>query len=203
LNLEELLRLQPKFHLDEEGQPISWGIGFDVLEFLDDRLSEAHTTLETGAGMSTVVFALNGCQHTVITPAERESVLIREFCEEHRISLSALEFVQERSEFALPHLQCGALDVALIDGRHAFPTPFIDWFYTAARLRKGGLMMIDDIQLKTGEILRDFMMADPRWRQVEELGKTSVFEKLRDDVHEGEWNTQPYLLQFSDVSSDV
>lgn len=197
---EELLRLHPAFHLDGEGRPISWGIGEELLRFVGERLRDGDRTLETGAGISTVYFTLLGCRHTAITPASRELDLIREFCREHEIPTDRLELVPERSEWALPvrlpqWTAAGeSLDLVLVDGRHAFPSPFIDWFYGAAAMRVGGWMVVDDTQLLTGRQLRDFMAADPHWRSVTEIGKSAVFEKLDAAIHEPEWDGQPYLL---------
>ena len=39
------------------------------------------------------------------------------------------------------------LDFVLIDGGHGFPTPMLDWFYGAGRLRRGGVAVFDDVQL--------------------------------------------------------
>jgi len=47
------------------------------------------------------------------------------------IDLSNLTFVNKPSEQYLPAvIQDGALDVVLIDGKHTFPWPMIDWHYT-------------------------------------------------------------------------
>jgi hypothetical protein len=48
------------------------------------------------------------------------------------------------------------LDIVLIDGAHAFPFPFLDWYFTASALKAGGLLVIDDVQIATGTILADF-----------------------------------------------
>jgi hypothetical protein len=61
----------------------------------------------------------------------------------------------------LPRCQLANLDLILLDGKHAFPWPVVDWFYTADRLKQGGLMIIDDAQMRSVGVLRDFMAADP------------------------------------------
>ena len=197
MTLEELCALAPKFHLDAKCEPISWGLNRDVLSVIAQRVSSGDSTLETGSGMSTVAFALNGCRHTAISPAERELQKIREFCGEHKIPLDDVQMIPQRSEVALPALAMTSLDLVLIDGRHAFPTPFIDWFYTAENLKIGGLMVIDDTQLETGRFLASFMEVDPHWRQVEQVANTTFFEKVRSGVHDGGWTDQPYIANLA------
>jgi len=191
---DELLALDPPFHVDAHGEPISWGIGADLLRFLGERLRDGGRTLETGAGVSTVYFALLRCRHTAITPLAREVDLIRRFCAEHGIALDRVELIVGRSEYALPRMPGEPLDLVLVDGRHAFPSPFIDWFYGAAALRTGGWMVVDDTHLLTGRTLLEFMTEDPHWGAVSEIGKSAVFEKLDDGVHDAEWDEQPYVL---------
>lgn len=193
MTLDELLRLHPLVHLDAHGDPISWAIGEDVLRYLDGLLQPGWRTMETGSGMSTLVFLINGCHHTAISPSAREFEVIREFCRGHDIDLSHFDGIAERSELALPNLTAANLDLFLIDGRHAFPSPYVDWFYGAAMLKVGGLVVVDDTQLLTGAVLRDFLAEDTHWRTVQLFGKTAVFEKLDDDIHAGEWNLQPYI----------
>jgi len=194
MNFDDLLRLHPRIHLDEKGEPISWAIGEDVLRYLDRVLEPGWTTVETGSGMSTLVFVVNGCRHFAISPAAREFDVIHAFCREHGIDAAGFTPIVERSERVLPELRVEDVDLFLIDGRHAFPSPYVDFYYGAELLRTGGLMVVDDTHLLTGAVLRDFLAEDTHWRTVELFDKTAVFEKLDDRIHVGEWNTQPYIL---------
>lgn len=151
--------------------------------------------METGAGLSTLVFALRGCHHTAISPDGDEFQRLRRFSNENGIDLQNVTLIESRSEFALPGLHTIDLDCFLVDGRHAFPSPFIDWFYGAQYLKPGGLMVIDDTQIWTGKVLEDFLQSESHWRSVKSFDKTSIFEKLDMQVHTGEWNNQPFILR--------
>jgi predicted O-methyltransferase YrrM len=83
-------------------------------------------TLETGCGYSTIIFALKGMRHTVISPIFEEHQRIGEWCDANEIDLSNVEFKLGRSEDLLPALKPEPLDLVLIDGWHAFPAPFLD-----------------------------------------------------------------------------
>jgi hypothetical protein len=195
MDLQTLLQLSPEFHQDEHGRSVSWAIGDDVLQFISDHVRPGSWTMETGSGMSTVVFAWSGCRHYSIAPWHDEFEKIRSFCHKHEIDLENTTLKEGFSETTLPALMATSrLDFFLVDGRHAFPTPYIDWYYGARMLRIGGLMTIDDTQLLTGAVLADFMREDNFWREVEVFDKTAVFEKLNDEFHSVEWNQQPYIL---------
>jgi hypothetical protein len=120
---------------------------------------------------------------------------VRSFFRAEGISLDKMNFAVGRSELVLPGLDLHDLDLFLIDGRHGFPTPFIDWFYGAAALRVGGLMIVDDTQLRTGALLVDFLTADPCWRTAQLFEKTAVFEKVVEGVHDAEFNDQPWCME--------
>ncbi|MGE0701926.1 MAG: hypothetical protein AB7O57_22700, partial [Hyphomicrobiaceae bacterium] len=77
-----------------------------------------------------------------------------------------------------------------------FPFPILDWFYTADRLKRDGLMIIDDVHLKTVRILKDFMDSDPRWDRAAGFDEKSfAYRKLADSVHDVAWHMQPYAFE--------
>jgi len=198
VDLERLLRERPKLHLNRDGVLTSWAAGDDVLRFIHDSIGLESRTLETGAGLSTIVFALRGARHTCVTPDAGEVERIRAFCEGHGVPLKTVTFVTKASQEALPSLQPGALDLVLIDGSHGFPIPYLDWFYTAPHLREGGLLVVDDLQLWTAHTLVDFLRLEPEWRDIGRLaGRTAVFQKVAATAPK-EWGFQPFVVRHSD-----
>src|SRR5262249_60610465 len=69
VDLRALLRDAPPFHVDEGLRPRSLQASDEVLETIAAAVQPGWRTLETGAGLSTVVFALRGAEHVCITPA--------------------------------------------------------------------------------------------------------------------------------------
>ncbi|MEY2538176.1 MAG: hypothetical protein QOG67_1916 [Verrucomicrobiota bacterium] len=194
---ESLLPPETAAQLASEGRTC-YGIESEVLRFIADTVSQGDRTLETGAGCSTMVFAVCGATHTAVTPAQSEIDLIKQYATRHEISLQSVHFVPESSETYLPRCDKGELDLVLLDGKHAFPWPTLDWFYTADRLRRGGLMIIDDASLPSVGLLADFMKADPAWDLVRDFeGKTLAFRKTRDSVHDVAWHMQPFTVRRS------
>jgi hypothetical protein len=88
----------------------------------------------------------------------------------------------------------------LIDGSHAFPHVFIDYFYSARSLRVGGTIVVDDVHLWTGNVLRDFLNSEPEWAMVEQWdGRTVAFRKLA-ELQPRDWFDQPYVFGRSTPS---
>ena len=213
--LDQLLADQPKFHRRhteisrqfqaDETFPIGaetaalsserqcYGIVTEFAQWLFTTLVPWSRSLETGAGISTLVFALAGTTHTAITPDAQEVSGIRAYAAKMGIALDSIEFVNDASDRYLPHCDRAPLDYVLLDGKHAFPWPMIDWFYTADRLVTGGLLMLDDIHLRSVGILVDFLSNDPHWRlELKPGGRTAVFRKTRPNALDVTWGMQPW-----------
>jgi predicted O-methyltransferase YrrM len=196
--IEELIRTQPPLHVTAEG-PQNWTLGGPALRWLAEHVQEGWRTLETGCGHSSIVFALKGAEHTIVAPTPAEHERVRQWCEERGFSTERVTSLVEPSQHALPVLDSAPLDLGLIDGDHAFPTPFIDWYYIAERLRVGGLLILDDTQLPTCALLQDFLEAEEqRWQVVQPLGeKTILFRKVSDHppIPGSGWCGQPWVLR--------
>lgn len=172
-----------------------YGVAGDVAHFLLSTVGPQWKTLEIGLGVSTLSIALKGAHHVCITPAESEIAAIRKYAESMDVDLSRVEFVAESSHTYLPRCNQSELDLVMIDGKHAFPFPIVDWFFTAEKLKTGGIMVIDDVEMKSVSMLTDFLDADPRWERIP-VGsdKTYAYKKLSDTIHDVAWHMQPYVF---------
>jgi hypothetical protein len=199
INLDTLLADPPALHLLPDGSPAPFESSERVLRVIDESVGEGSKTLETGAGLSTVLFALRGAEHTCVVPFGTQIARIRDWCAEAGVSLERVTFHQGRSEDVLPRLSDDhQLDLVLIDGGHAFPIPFIDWHYGGRRLGPGGLLIVDDTQLWTGRVLRGFLAAEPGWELVESLPlRAAIFRRTAVEGSSVDWNEQPYVFRRS------
>ena len=154
-------------------------------------------TIETGAGVSTIVFGMKKTRHTCVVPDRRVIQRIHDYCASVGVSLETVMFLVGRSEDILPRLDTSTYDFALIDGRHGFPAPFIDWFYIADRLRSGGVVLIDDTWIWTCDVLVRFLRATPGWRSCRTLHNAAAFVKESDDAQHAEWVDQPFVYDQS------
>jgi hypothetical protein len=115
----------------------------------------------------------------------------------HKVDRSGLTFVVGRSQEVLPTLRIEPVDLVLIDGQHAFPIPFLDWYYCNQPLRISGNLIVDDTQIWTGWVLSKFLSTEPEWRRLNDFfGRSASFEKLGHVEAEG-WGRQPLVVRRS------
>jgi hypothetical protein len=159
-----------------------WGLAWAALEWLERNVSASMTTLETGAGASTIVFAASGARHEAVTPDPEEEARIRRACDERGIDDSRLTFHIGRSQDVLPALAGDELDLVLVDGAHGFPYPVLDWWHLAPRLREGGRMLLDDAYLPGVSAIVDYVRSSDAWELEEPVSfRTARIRKLRDE----------------------
>ncbi len=205
VDVERLIRDPPALHLDAEGNAVPWEASPRLLRALSASLFAGAKTLETGAGLSTLVFALSGCEHTVVVPDKAIADRILAWCKSHNVPTANLSFEIDRSEIVLPRLQPTPLDVVLIDGGHGFPIPFVDWHLAGQRVKPGGALFIDDTQIWTGAVLRDFLRAESGWDVVGETWLEFCMVRRTGSQLTGEFYRQPYVLHrsFTNTSSSA
>lgn len=206
MTTQDLLANPPKLHVFKvppgarevgmfaEGELINrWKLSDEELLFIDKNVNHNSKTIETGAGCSTVLFALKGTHHTCIVPDQALTERIVAFCKEKGIDTSRLNFIVEPSEKALPKLMERDFDLALIDGRHGFPQPFLDWYYAAEILKIGGHVIIDDLHAWVCETLVNFLIEEKKdWALVHESLGGAAFKKLGNGTQNNEFPEQPY-----------
>ncbi|MEQ1693172.1 MAG: class I SAM-dependent methyltransferase [Gemmatimonas sp.] len=188
----------PRLHA---GESDNWGLEANALQYLDGLVTRQSVTAETGAGMSTILFAEKGCEHYAITPSEQEVSAIKEQCRQRGIDDANVRYCLGFSQDILPQLRLPELDLVIIDGGHGFPIPFVDWCYLAPRLKIGGILLIDDIWLWTGTVLADFLRAEWQWELVQTFDKAVAFRKKQAAVIT-DWGAQPFVMARSNVPTD-
>ena len=117
-----------------------------------------------------------------------------EHCRTRGIDSTGLRFEVGSSHRTLPPLEATGVerDIVLIDGSHAFPLPAVDWFYGAALLGHGGLLVVDDLDLPAVGVLVRFLDQDPRWRRVAGSSKWRAWERAGAGTLSEDWTEQPF-----------
>jgi Methyltransferase domain len=170
----------PQLHASGE---VCAGLAWPALEWLERTVQPGWNTLETGAGLSTMVFASRGAAHQAVTPAADEVERIREDCAARGISTERLEFLIGPSHERLPEWEPRPLDLVLLDGAHGFPYPILDWWYVMPHVKPGGLVLLDDAYMGAVANLVAFLRSRPTWRIEEAVGyRTVVARKLADEL---------------------
>jgi hypothetical protein len=158
------------------------GLHWPALEWLERTVQTGWATLETGAGLSTIVFAARGAEHEAVTPAPDEAAAIREELRRREIPEDRVTFRLGPSHEVLPQWRPRALDLVLLDGAHGFPYPTLDWWYLMPHLKRGGLLLLDDAYMAgVGDVL-DYLGSRPSWRVEGAVGyRTVIVRKLADE----------------------
>jgi hypothetical protein len=165
-----------------------WGLAWPALAWLERTVSADMTTLETGAGSSTIVFAAAGATHLAVTVDAAEEARIGRECARRGIDTGNVAFLIGPSQEVLARRPLPPLDLVLVDGAHGFPYPILDWWHLAPRLRVGGLLVLDDCYMPPVRALVDHLRSRPDWRLVHAPGRrTIVAQKLADEPAPYDW----------------
>ena len=171
-----------------------WGLAWAALEWLEQNLRAGWSTLETGAGASTVVFAATRTRHEAVTPDAGEEDRIRRRCAELGVDATRVRFRIGASHEVLPRWEPRPLDLVLVDGAHGFPYPILDWWHVAPHVRVGGTVLLDDAYLPAIAAIVDFARASDSWRVDDAVSfRTARLTKLNDEP--------PPFLAGADASS--
>jgi hypothetical protein len=175
--IEKVLGAPPQIHANAPSGV--WSTRRDCYQFMARELGPGSRTLETGAGVSTILFAAWGCEHLCVVPVQSQVDGLLAYCADQGIDSSHLSFDVRPSEIALPELDEGRqFELVLIDGCHGFPLPVIDWFYGAGRLRQDGVVIFDDLQLpQVSHFLDWYLERDPRWEREQANDKWAAFRR--------------------------
>ncbi len=198
--IEALFSAPPPLHNAADGSLVTWGIDTRMLPVFREWVRPGSVTVETGAGVSTILFLLLGAIHRSITPDGREVGRIIDYCDRHGIPTTNYHPIVGSSERVLPALEPEiTLDFALIDGNHAFPAPQIDWYYLTDRLRTDGVIALDDVSLWPCRILADFLDEEEVWRRLTRNDRFAVYRMIAPgaDVLGRWWGQQPFVVRQS------
>jgi Methyltransferase domain len=158
------------------------GLHWPALDWLEATVEPGWATLETGAGLSTIVFAARGAEHEAITPAAVEAAAIRVELERRAIPPERVSFHVGPSHEVLPTWQPRQLDLVLLDGAHGFPYPILDWWYVMPHVKKDGLLLLDDAYMAGVRVLLEYLESRPSWHVERAIGdRTVVVRKIRDE----------------------
>lgn len=195
LDLKALIADPPKLHRRGD-EPISyWRIDDTTCLELDRRLSPGMKTLETGAGLSTIIFASNACRHTCIMPDQGLADRITAYCQANDIDTSGINFIIASSADIIHQLKPD-YDLALIDGSHGFPSAIVDFYYATKLLKVGGTLIIDDMHIFTCHLIASFMSEDKGWRMDLFTNRVAFGTKIADTI-DAEWDVQPFVTSRS------
>src|SRR3984957_3942723 len=135
---------------------------------------------ETGCGGSTIVLSHVSKHHTAfaIEGEERTITGLRQYS---GFRADTVVFLEGETRRPLPlHRFEGRLDLALLDGPHAYPLPQLEFAYLFPHIKEGGWLALDDVQIPSVHELVRFLRMESSLVLEEVVVRTAFFRKVRE-----------------------
>ena len=145
--------------------------------FVHASRSKISYSAETGSGASTLLFSHLSTRHTVFA-LDDGTESIRAVQTSPLLRSGVVTFIEGPSQLTLPsHHFEGKLQLALIDGPHAYPFPDLEYYYIYEHLDENALLILDDIHIRSVSNLFEFLRADDMFDLTEVVESTAFFRR--------------------------
>jgi hypothetical protein len=199
LELNDLLAQLAKLPHDWHGAGVLDGAALAALGRQASRL-KPRCTLDTGSGITTLLLSHLAERHLVFSidgggslTRARTSPLLRG---------EVVEFIEGPTQRTLSNYAfTETVQLAFIDGPHAFPYPDLEYWRIYPQLATGGVLAVDDIQIPSIRLLFNILREDPMFSLLEVVSKTAFFERTSAptfDPYADGWWEQPYNIRRLD-----
>lgn len=137
------------------------------------------SSAETGCGGSTIVLSHASERHIAFA-IEGKDRTITELRKQSDLRTETVVFVEGETKDTLPGYRSeGQMDLVLLDGPHAYPLPQIEFAYLFPRIKLGGWLIVDDIQIPSVYELFHFLKREPSVALEEVAVRTAFFRRIR------------------------
>ncbi|MGO4883224.1 MAG: class I SAM-dependent methyltransferase [Bryobacteraceae bacterium] len=135
------------------------------------------SSAETGCGGSTIILSHASGHHTAFA-IEGENRTISALRGHRDLCGDRVTFVEGETKATLPGYKFdGQIDLALLDGPHAYPLPQLELTYLLPGIRVGGWLVIDDIQIPSVYEIFRFLRKDDALVLEEVAVRTAFFRR--------------------------
>ncbi len=170
--LKDILALPPDWHAAGSLTP-------SILQAIArhaEGKSIAHS-LETGAGKSTLLFSHLSAHHLVFAMDDGNGSL-RKAQSSPLLRKETVEFVEGPTQQTLPPFPLRhPLDLAMIDGPHAYPFPDLEYYFIYPHLAPGALFILDDTDIPNIRNMLAYLKADDMFELIETVRNTAFFRR--------------------------
>ena len=139
-------------------------------------------SVETGTGRTTLLFSHLSGRHIVFT---KEDAGDGDSLDAVRTSplLGECEFVVGPTQQTLLSYSFDEpIDLAYLDGPHAYPFPDLEYWAVYPHIPEGGVLVIDDVNIPTIGNLFAFLKADAMWSLEQVVDNTAFFHRTATDA---------------------
>ena len=142
------------------------------------------SSVETGCGGSTIVLSQTS-DHHIAFAIEGKDRTITELRKQSDLRTENVIFVEGETKDTLPGYSFeGEVDLVLMDGPHGYPLPQIEFAYLFPRIRHGGWLIVDDIQIPSVYELFHFLERESSVVLEEVAVRTAFFRRISAAEHE-------------------
>jgi hypothetical protein len=146
-----------------------------IVRHASDR--PVHRSVETGSGASTLLLSHLSENHIVFA-VDGGTGSIRSIEASTLLRRGVVTFVEGPTQLTLPrHTFEQSLQLALIDGPHAYPFPDLEYYYLYPHMDTGALLIVDDIHIPTITNLFHFLSADEMFELQDVVDTTAFFRR--------------------------
>lgn len=172
--MKQLDALPPDWH--GHGSLVMPVLEWIALEIADNVPTH---TIETGTGKSTLLLSHLSRHHVVFTLDDRaQEGSLQKVQSSPLLCRESVEFVIGPTQKTLrTELLPKALDLALIDGPHAFPFPELEYYAIYPRLATGALLIIDDVHIPSVGHLASVLAEDEMFEVIDVLRSTMFLRR--------------------------
>jgi hypothetical protein len=160
-------------------------------------IGKIHRSVETGSGKTTLLFSHLSQSHTAFALNQGDSITVVK--NSPLFNTNRVTYVEGCTHLTLPQYSFGGnIQIALIDGPHAYPFHDLEYFYLYPRLDKGGLLVLDDINIPSVKQMYKVIAADDMFQSLEVIGNTAFFQRTEAPLFDpqGSWGKQGYNREF-------
>ena len=156
-----------------------------------ENVGTIQNSMETGAGKTTLLFSHLSSNHIVFALDGGKS--ISQVKSSPLFNPTPVTFVEGPTQLTLPHHKfVKNVQIALIDGPHAYPFPDIEYYYFYPLIQEGGLLLVDDIKIPSIRRMFDIIAAEDMFKLVDVIDNNlSIFRRteapLIDPQGDGWW----------------
>lgn len=141
------------------------------------------SSIETGCGGSTIVLSHASDRHTAFA-IDGQDRTISELRTQSDLRTENVIFVEGETKDTVPQYRFeGEVDLVLLDGPHAYPLPQLEFAYLFPRIKTGGWLVVDDIQIPSVYELFRFLRKESCVALEEVAIRTAFFRKVRAFEH--------------------
>lgn len=160
-----------------EGWHGSGSVAAAVLRALQRHAPRGGTSMETGTGRTTLLLSNLSATHLVFAKDDEGDGDSLAAVRSSPLLGAGVTFVVGPTQQTVIGYEFGPIDLALLDGPHAYPFPDLEYWAVYPHIRAGGLLVVDDVQIPTINNLFRFLRADSMWELLEVVEATAFFRR--------------------------